>query len=285
MKFRRKPRPHFPWMLIFLLLPIVSLAETELESPSQYRLPNRLCIVLENLQPGDRLPVILEGELSQWFTFVDPREVICRREAAPGTKAELAAFAEIPAELKKLHEKDGRALVRVAGEIYGPERGAAPDLESNIIADYSKRYSKRHHGIYWSKLVIHEFLNVQAATDRPLWDVSGFDNTPFPNVVKADLPTHYPPMAWGVDLSGEVRVQLTIENGTIMATEVISGDRLLIDDTLANIKTWQFEPGATARFTTTFVYKLEPLPADATPLAVRADLPLRVEIVAPLDTR
>lgn len=279
MRNSRLPLKLAHWMLAGL---IASLGlSSSAESPPASKLSHRLCAVLEGLQPGDRLHVTFEGELNRWWTFADPREPHCRLEVAPGTLVEVGDGVEVPQELERLLKLQERAHVVLAGELWGPELGRAPDPDLSAVADYAQRSPKRYKGVYWSKLVVHQFLNVQPVRSGITWEVMGSNPSALPVLIKAEMPTEYPRMAKNLGLSGEVKVQITIEEGAVVAAEVLSGDRLLVEATLANIGTWRFAPEAHARFTTTFVYELQNVPATPTPITVHADLPLRLRISAP----
>jgi hypothetical protein len=89
-------------------------------------------------------------------------------------------------------------------------------------------------------------------------------------------------MAANLYVSGDVVVEVDLKMGNVVTTKVISAaDRLLIEDTLASIKTWEFDPDAEATFTATFSYRFEDLPSTTPAIRVHTELPVRVEIIAP----
>ncbi len=75
-------------------------------------------------------------------------------------------------------------------------------------------------------------------------------------VTHADVPT-YPPLCRAAQIDGVVEVDVTVKEGTVTATEVKSGPKLLIAATTENIKTWRFDSQATGAFVVRFVYELK----------------------------
>jgi hypothetical protein len=99
-------------------------------------------------------------------------------------------------------------------------------------------------------------------------------------VVRGDLPL-YPRLAWTARVGGSVRVQVTVKDGEVAATEVISGHPLLAPATTGNIQTWKFDKKTNATFTTTFTYQLEKEEtAEASNPKIELELPTLVKITA-----
>lgn len=77
----------------------------------------------------------------------------------------------------------------------------------------------------------------------------------------ATLPM-YPPIAKAAHVTGKVVVRVTIKDGLIVQTEVLSkpavasGGRLLESPTLENLKTWRFAADVTGTFTVTYTYEI-----------------------------
>jgi len=79
----------------------------------------------------------------------------------------------------------------------------------------------------------------------------------------AEMPL-YPGMAKVARVSGTVRVEVTVKDGSVVNTEVLqSSAPILVNATTQNLKTWKFLPKTNAKFTTTFVYVLEKKEADS----------------------
>jgi len=129
------------------------------------------------------------------------------------------------------------------------------------------------------------------------------ETTHYPNLIHAEMPL-YPPAARAAHISGTIEVQVTVENGLVSDAQVKSADiqvtdpehrtvydaaarsrvaPMLANPSLANVKTWQFQPEGRATFTVTYVYQLEsdrkPLPENENP-KIELDLPRLVKITA-----
>ncbi len=90
--------------------------------------------------------------------------------------------------------------------------------------------------------------------------ISGQSTAPvrYPFLVHGDLPI-YPALAKTARIIGTVHVRVTIENGEVVGTELISGHPLLVAATIDNIKSWKFDKTVRTTFTTTFIYQLDGL--------------------------
>jgi hypothetical protein len=77
----------------------------------------------------------------------------------------------------------------------------------------------------------------------------------------ATLPM-YPPIAKAAHVTGKVVVRVTVKDGLIVQTEVLSkpavasGGRLLESPTLENLKTWRFAADVSGAFTVTYTYEI-----------------------------
>jgi TonB family protein len=105
----------------------------------------------------------------------------------------------------------------------------------------------------------------------------------YPQVIHAELPL-YPPLAWAAHISGTVEIQVTVENGSVVAAQVKSSstkNQLLSLRSLENVKTWQFESEDRATFVVAYLYKVEgKQTARPENPRVELDLPLLVKITA-----
>jgi hypothetical protein len=123
----------------------------------------------------------------------------------------------------------------------------------------------------------------------------------YPRLTRAELPL-YPSLARTAHISGKIEVQVTVEKGSVVEAQIKSTEieiddpqnhaiydssakkaasRYLSDPSLANIKTWQFEPEDPTTFLVTYIYEIE---GEQTPLPenpkVELDLPRLVKITA-----
>jgi hypothetical protein len=127
------------------------------------------------------------------------------------------------------------------------------------------------------------------------------ESTHYPGLLHAELPL-YPPLARSAHISGKVEIEVTVEKGSVVDTQVKSAEiqiadpqnrtvydskakaaaaRYLSDPSLANIKSWQFDPGERSTFLVTYAYEIE---GEETPLPenpkVELDLPRLVKVTA-----
>lgn len=82
-------------------------------------------------------------------------------------------------------------------------------------------------------------------------------NASYAKLTHAEPPT-YPAIARAAHITGKVEVQVTIKSGSVIKAEVKSSKSpFLTNPTIANIKTWQFNPDASATFRVTYSYRIE----------------------------
>jgi hypothetical protein len=94
----------------------------------------------------------------------------------------------------------------------------------------------------------------------------------------------YPPIAKAAHVTGKVTVRVTVKDGLIVQSDVLSepavasGGRLLEPATLANLKTWRFAADVTGAFTVTYTYEISGTETDAPTNA-------KVEMLPSLDVK
>ncbi len=154
---------------------------------------------------------------------------------------------------------------------------------------YANRVAERrygHLGAFRTKFFVEDILKVDAVPDSLPWaavwheapDASGRVAVEF-----GELP-QYPPRAQRVGLSGDVIVEFSVEGGLVSTVSVVSGDRLLAEAAVANVKSWRFDSQLQARLTTVFSFKLERSSRDRFEgTRVIAELPKHVTLIAPRD--
>jgi len=122
---------------------------------------------------------------------------------------------------------------------------------------------------------------------------------PYPRLIHAELPL-YPPAAWSAHLCGTIEIDVTVEKGAVVEAQVkrgmietqVPGEKGAVKDeqqakllsylsfpSVANVKTWQFQPEGRTTFMVTYVYKIE---GEQTPLPenpkIELDLPRVVKV-------
>ncbi len=93
----------------------------------------------------------------------------------------------------------------------------------------------------------------------------------------------YPPIARAAHITGKVTVRLTVEDGLVVRTDVLSkldpsGQRFLETVTVENLKTWRFAATVTGAFTVNYTYEISGTPTDEPTNA-------RVEMLPSLDVK
>jgi TonB family protein len=72
----------------------------------------------------------------------------------------------------------------------------------------------------------------------------------------------YPPIAKAAHITGQVIVRVTVKNGQVAKTDILSkpdvasGQRYLETPTVENLKTWRFAADVTGVFTVTYTYSI-----------------------------
>jgi TonB family protein len=75
-------------------------------------------------------------------------------------------------------------------------------------------------------------------------------------VLDGKIPT-YPQIAVAARVSGSVTVNLSVVSGVMTNAQVVHADnKLLIESTLQNVRTWRFGPSTNVQIATEFVYEI-----------------------------
>jgi hypothetical protein len=142
-------------------------------------------------------------------------------------------------------------------------------------------------------------LWVTTAVGQTTAEVRPAEVVPYPTLIHAELPL-YPPPAWSAHFGGTIEINVTVENGIVVEAQVKHGviETQIGDEkhalkqeeqakllpylslpSVANVKTWRFDPGGRITFVVTYVYKIAgeqtPLPANA---KIEIDLPRFVKV-------
>lgn len=268
-----------------LALPLGGSADTSEVVPEPKLAVVELCSALEAIQRGDRLKVHVSGIFRTNGALTSSNGEACDRSVQPVTLVEFPTGLEKPAEMKELLARDGQVYADFSGTLWGPPRAKPDELELPTVIAYSRRLGQpAGYSGFRTKLVVEEVSNFWPVTSNQAANWRLTDRSPFPAVIRAALPVAYPLKARFLGLYGDVVVAVQVNGGKVVATTVMSAaDRLLIEDTLASIKTFEFEPNVEAIFTTTFSYRYEDLPSTTTSIRLHTELPIRVEVIAPRD--
>jgi len=126
------------------------------------------------------------------------------------------------------------------------------------------------------------------------------DTPHYPMVTRAEIPL-YPPAAWSAHLGGTVEIEVTVEKGAVVEVKVKRGAvetqvaakkptmsenqvkllPYLSNPSVANVKTWQFQPEDRTTFIVTYVYKIEgEQTLQPENPKIELDLPRAVKVIA-----
>jgi len=253
-----------------------------------------LCSLLERIEVGQKLEVTVSGLYRFWSEFQGLYEVThhqCDLDVQPFSSVEFAKGLRLDPALDSLLEKEREAFVTVRGVLWGPppippDDPSQPPLIAamNRVASGARRYA--HLGNSRTKLVVEEILFWRPITPSDLAQ-RGTPKprpvSPIPVVRSASLP-EYPRHALFGGLSGEVVVEVTVKSGRVVEAKVKSGDRMLYESVVENVKTWRFDDNVDTTFTTTFSFLLElrKLGSDRN-ARLELHLPLSARIIGPLN--
>ena len=245
-----------------------------------------LCEALAEIKAGEQRSIEVVGLYTFGFEhqiLYDPEEPRCRWNVQPATWVEFSAETDVGG-LSRAIGKSDRALVTMRGVLYGPQlpQPDSPKLPGEIASGI--RVSNRGYGhlnVFRTKLVVDAVVDARAvpASVPRMVEWNSFPLESIPRILSALMPT-YPHFARFGGIEGAVEIRVTIRDGVVTETQVLSGERILADDTLKNIRSWRFAEKANSSFVTRFVYELERREAGAnTNARVDAQLPTFVRVI------
>ncbi len=85
-----------------------------------------LCVALEGIKDGERLPIIVSGVYAaspEMKVLYNPNMPLCQEDVQPSTWVVLKAGADSNAKLGSLLRQGGRAYVTLKGTLEGPQQG------------------------------------------------------------------------------------------------------------------------------------------------------------------
>lgn len=212
-----------------------------------------LCSLQQKIGAGDHESVRVSGIYGPGLDHTVLEEPSCPNE---GTWVELELQSNQNKEkLRKMLDNSRRAYVVVEGEFYGPPL-PDPKLPEAIRKAYHPGWG--HLSAFNTKLVVHVIRDVEAAPpDHP---ASADLNYSVPILQEATQP-RYPPIAKAAHVTGKVSVRVTVKDGQVMKTDVVSklnpaGQRFLETPTVENLKTWRFAADVNGEFTVTYTYAI-----------------------------
>jgi TonB family protein len=158
-------------------------------------------------------------------------------------------------QLRSMLDAAGKADVVFEGEFYGPGM-PSPNLPEAIRKSYQPGWG--HLGAFKTKLVVHAIQSVKpVSADHP----GSADLSQQVPILQAAEQPKYPPIAKAAHITGKVIVRVTVKEGQVVSTEVVSkldpgGQRFLETATVANLKTWRFAADVNGEFPVTYSYSI-----------------------------
>jgi len=249
-------------LLLALAAALVQADRPGPADPSSLDRPvQRLCDILARLDAGEREDVIVSGIYRASFhnsELYDPEQPLCTLDVQPSTSVDFAPDIPSAPTFDRLIERDGRAIVTFEGVLEGPRVLGADNPSLPPLISAMNRVAEVRYGSmpsYRTRLIVKRI--VRASAVPPNMQQRALAERPkSPVLTKAELPT-YPEAAQRAGITGIVTVGVRVDKGRVAAADAISGDRLLAAEAVANIKTWEFKPTDTTRFTTVFSFELE----------------------------
>lgn len=224
--------------------------------------PVPLCRALERLGYGDQIRVVVSGVYTLHY-FYDSAETACRLDVDPTVCIEFVEGLEIPSDFAKLHEKS-RVHATFSGVLHGPIFDPQMnDPSIPVLARISALAPSRHCGnTYRVKLVVESILDFDKVPRKVSWKLDASNkkeivNKPFPKLM--ELPG-YPEIARTLEAEGRVLVEVTVLDGIVVEIGIQFGDSILVEEAVANLKTWRFEPSLSTRLNVEFDFRLERRP-------------------------
>lgn len=273
----KRNRTVFGWGALLCWLAVPAWAELPRVS---------LCEALADIKAGEQRSIEVVGIYTFGFehqVLYDPEEPRCRWNVQPATWVEFTPNTSVGA-LGHAVGKSDRALVTLRGVLYGPRlpQADSPNLSAEIASGI--RVSNRGYGhlnVFRTKLVVDSVVDakpVPASVPRSV-EWNSFPVETVPRVFSAAMPA-YPHFARFGGIEGVVEVRVTVGDGGVSETQVLSGERILAEDTVKNIRSWRFDAGVKTSFVTRFIYELERREAGAnTNPRVDAQLPTFVRVI------
>ena len=125
-----------------------------------------------------------------------------------------------------------------------------------MAASNNLRYCAHH---FSTKLVVDTILSFGSVADDVPWPAQREE------VQNESMPTEmalpvYPPPARMIDYEGVVLVAVTVAAGEVTKAEVQFGDPVLVEEALANVRTWRFSPDVNTSFSVTYEFRFEKRP-------------------------
>jgi hypothetical protein len=131
------------------------------------------------------------------------------------------------------------------------------------------------------KLMLVPLIFTVAAVGQNTVATPPYNGQHYPKLIQAELPL-YPDIAWAAHMTGAVEIEARIEKGLVVSALIKSQTNpYLANPSVANLKSWRFQPGEPTTFTVTYTYNIEGAETDLPENPkIEMDLPMRVNLTA-----
>lgn len=250
-----------------------------------------LCDALGRARPGVRLSVVVAGVYligPEQQILYDPLEPACEQDLQPATWVEFATAARSHVEMERILQRAGRVRVVFEGELAGPKAAGPdePDLPLNIA--FARRVASSRYGhlnIFRTRLMVTKILKAEPVSGSDSWEkvlLYGEEEQEAAALVGESEVLQYPARARRIGVAGEVVLEAVFVQGQVKTVEVRSGDRLLADEAVSNLRTWRLRKPIDTTLEVVFSFKLEDrLRGASQEPTILLQLPTKVTIVAP----
>ncbi len=237
------------WLLLLLFGVNVRVC---IAAPTPDKVP--LCDLQQTAKQGEQRFVQVGGIYSDGFEMGVLTDTACPSQH---TWVELDLKSTTNREmLRSMLDTAGQADVMFEGEFYGPGI-PDPKLPEAIRKSYQPGWG--HLGAFRTKLVVHAIQSVKGVpADHPATADSTSHEVP---ILRESALPMYPPIAKVARVTGKVTVRVTVKDGLVVKTDVLSkldpaGHRFLETPTVENLKTWRFATDVNSQFTVTYSYAI-----------------------------
>jgi len=238
---------------ILWLLPVLLGVNLQvcIAAPTPDKAP--LCDLQRTAKQGEQRSVQVGGIYTDGFEMGVLTDTACPSEH---TWVELDLQSTTNKEaLRSVLDTAGQADVVFEGEFYGPEV-PDPKLPEAVRKSYQPGWS--HLGAFRTRLVVHA---IQSATAVPADHPAAADLSHEVPILRESALPMYPPIAKAARVTGKVVVRVTVRDGVVVKTDVLSkldpsGQRFLETPTVENLKTWRFATDVNSEFTVTYSYTI-----------------------------
>ncbi len=245
--------------------------------------PITICEALENLDPGMKVPVILSGVYAYDYLY-DPKKPLCATSVQPSLCVQFHPAVELPSEFKRIFDETSRVSVVFQGTLSLPQKIVQDSNEPVAVRLSSLSVLTSCSGRFRAKLVVESIVFFESVPDTaPLKPVIGEPAAPNSLPIPIELaPPKYPGAVRVAGVQGKVLLDVTITGGEVTNILWKFGDRVLVREATACVRSWKFDQDVDATLPVSFEFKLERYRVDQDRnLIFEMRLPTSVKVIGP----